>query len=192
LSAVRQRVADSELDALLVTGPENITYLSGYQTTGYYYLQVPVVPVEAEPFMVCRLLENSNVEARTWLEYSRPFQDVVEPTERLAEALCESGLGQGRIGSLFPPPSASRRAGTVTLRAPPWSTDFESTMRRWTARWRIVRRGLAPPGLSRSPMPTPPPSSRPPSDPTRCSPATSTISVASPNTWGIELNVVRI
>jgi Xaa-Pro dipeptidase len=98
LSAVRQRVADSELDALLVTGPENITYLSGYQTTGYYYLQVLVVPVEAEPFMVCRLLENSNVEARTWLEYSRPFQDVEEPTERLAEALCEFGLGQGRIG----------------------------------------------------------------------------------------------
>lgn len=98
LEAVRKRIADAKLDALLVTGPENITYLTGYQTTGYYYLQALVVPVDREPVMVTRLLEASNIGARTWVEHSRPFKDTQDPIDVLAVAIKELGLGQARIG----------------------------------------------------------------------------------------------
>lgn len=98
LDAVRRGLVERQLDALLVSGPENITYLSGYQTTGYYYLQVLVVPVEAEPFMVCRLLEDTNVAARTWLEQSVTYQDTQVPAEVLAAAIVEHGLGHARLG----------------------------------------------------------------------------------------------
>ena len=39
LAGVRERMRESSIDLLLVTGPENIYYLSGYQTTGYYIYQ---------------------------------------------------------------------------------------------------------------------------------------------------------
>lgn len=98
LDALRARMADRDIDAMLVTTPENITYLTGYQTTGYYYFQCVVVPVSGEPFMVTRLLEHSNVETRTWVEHSRPFVDTQRPIAVLADAMAEFGLAGKRIG----------------------------------------------------------------------------------------------
>ena len=35
-NTIQTAMAEAELDALLVRGPENNTYLSGYETPGYY------------------------------------------------------------------------------------------------------------------------------------------------------------
>lgn len=98
LRELRQRMAARRLDAMIVTTPENITYLTGYHTPGYYYFQTVVVPLEGEPFMVTRLLEDSNVQTRTWIEHSHPYQDVEDPMARLAAALGGFGLEGGRLG----------------------------------------------------------------------------------------------
>jgi Xaa-Pro dipeptidase len=98
LGELRGRMAERGLDAMIVTGPENICYLTGYQTTGYYYFQCVVVPADAESFMVTRLLENTNVVARTWVEHGRPYQDTEDPIARLAAALEEFGLADKRLG----------------------------------------------------------------------------------------------
>ncbi|MEE8202327.1 MAG: M24 family metallopeptidase [Alphaproteobacteria bacterium] len=98
IDALRERTAARGADAVIVAGPENITYLTGYQTTGYYYFQAVVVPVGGEPFMVTRLLEDTNVEARTWVALSRPYHDTEEPVARLAAALAEFGLANKRLG----------------------------------------------------------------------------------------------
>ncbi len=95
---LRRRAAAGGVDAVIVAGPENITYLTGYQTTGYYYFQTVVVPVEGEPFMVTRLLEDTNVQARTWLALSRPYNDTEAPIAKLASALGEFGLAGKRLG----------------------------------------------------------------------------------------------
>jgi len=39
-------MAEKDLAALLLTTPENICYVSGYQTPGYYYLQALIVSVD--------------------------------------------------------------------------------------------------------------------------------------------------
>ena len=57
LEGVRHALAERELDALVVTTPENLFYLTGYQTIGYYFFQALVVPLDREPFMVTRHLE---------------------------------------------------------------------------------------------------------------------------------------
>ncbi len=98
LAELRRRMAVKGIDAMIVTTPQNITYLTGYQTTGYYYFQAAVVPVEGEPFMVTRRLEDSNVQARTWVELSRPYEDIEEPVAKLQKALDEFGYAQKRIG----------------------------------------------------------------------------------------------
>ncbi|MCA9582243.1 MAG: aminopeptidase P family protein, partial [Myxococcales bacterium] len=65
---------------------------------GYYYFQALVVPLEAEPFMVTRLLEDSNVQTRTWIDISRPYADTTSPMGALAYAFSEFGLNTARIG----------------------------------------------------------------------------------------------
>ncbi len=99
LDELHGRMAGLDLDAMIVTGPENICYLTGYQTTGYYYFQCVVVPADgSEAFMVTRLLEQTNVDARTWVEHGRPYQDTEDPIQRLAAALEEFGLAEKRLG----------------------------------------------------------------------------------------------
>ena len=53
------------LDAVVITDPENLMYLTDYQTTGYSFFQALVVPLDKEPFMITRKLEATNVHART-------------------------------------------------------------------------------------------------------------------------------
>ncbi len=98
VTALRERAARRGVDAVIVAGPENITYLTGYQTTGYYYFQTVVVPLDGEPFMVTRLLEDTNVQSRTWIEHSLPYADTQDPIARLADALAEFGLANKRLG----------------------------------------------------------------------------------------------
>lgn len=98
LDALRKRMADRELDAVVITTPENIFYVTGYQTVGYYYFQALVVPLEADAFMVTRRLEQSNVVARTWLEKSRAYEDTDSPIAVLADTMTEAKLGKTRVG----------------------------------------------------------------------------------------------
>lgn len=100
LAGVRARMARQGLDVVVVTDPENLFYLTEYQTTGYSFFQALVVPIEGEPFMVTRLLEETNVTARTWVELTRPYADTGDAIETLWHALLEMGLAgpEKRIG----------------------------------------------------------------------------------------------
>lgn len=98
LRELRERMADRRLEVALITDPENLAYLTGYQTTGYSYFQALVVPLEDEPFMVTRLLEESNVHARTWVEKTRPYGDTGDAIETLWQALREIDAEERVIG----------------------------------------------------------------------------------------------
>ena len=52
---------------MVVTGPENIFYLTGQQTPGYYTFQALVLPVDGEPAFVVRQLEYFNFIANTFI-----------------------------------------------------------------------------------------------------------------------------
>ncbi len=98
LTALRNRIADRKLDAVVITDPENIMYLTDYQTTGYSFFQALVVPLDDEPFMITRALEESNIIARTWVERTRPYPDTGDAIQMLVDALKEFGLSNKRIG----------------------------------------------------------------------------------------------
>lgn len=95
---LRQRMQERLLDAVIITDPENLMYLTDYQTTGYSFFQALVVPLAAEPFMVTRALEESNVFARTWVEISRPYPDTGDAVQMLVQSLREFGLMGKYIG----------------------------------------------------------------------------------------------
>lgn len=98
LNELRARIAERHLDAVVISDPENIMYLTDYQTTGYSFFQALVVPLEQEPFMITRSLEASNIVARTWVEHMRPYPDTGDAIQMLVDALREFGLDKKRIG----------------------------------------------------------------------------------------------
>jgi Xaa-Pro dipeptidase len=98
LEALRVRMAARGVEAMLVTTPENLFYLTGYETQGLWYFAGLVVPAAGEPFMTTRHAEDTVVDSDTWIEVSRPFHDNQEPMAVLAEALAEFGLDGKRIG----------------------------------------------------------------------------------------------
>ncbi|MBX3274338.1 MAG: ectoine hydrolase [Sandaracinaceae bacterium] len=108
LRELRERMAEWNLDVVVITDPENLFYLTEYQTTGYSYFQALVVPIEDEPFMVTRWLEETNVHARTWVELTRPYSDTGDAIETLWHALKELGhvehkrIGYERNSYFFP------------------------------------------------------------------------------------------
>ena len=65
LKELRERMQERLLDAVVVSDPENLFYLTGHQTTGYSYFQALVVPLDGEPVAITRELESSNIEHRT-------------------------------------------------------------------------------------------------------------------------------
>jgi Xaa-Pro dipeptidase len=98
LAELRQRMDELGLDAMMTTTPHNICYLSGFDSVGYYYFNALVVPLIGEPFAVPRLLEDSGIQAYTWIEHSRPYQDFENPMDVLSKVLDEFGLLGKRIG----------------------------------------------------------------------------------------------
>ena len=96
LDELRERMQERHFDVVIITEPENIHYLTGYQTTGYSYFQAIIVPIDKEPFMVTRLLESSNVTARTWVEIARPYEDTGDAIQKVLSALDEFDLTENK------------------------------------------------------------------------------------------------
>ena len=116
VNGVRRRMQEKELDTLLVSSPENICYLSGYQTSGYYFLQTLIVSHSDDPVLVNRGYEQRNIDAYSWLDratQSKSFVEQDHPIEVVAATLEDRGLHTGRIGvdteSFFMPVDAHRR-----------------------------------------------------------------------------------
>lgn len=113
LEKVRAGMRARNVDLLLLTGPENIYYLSGYYTTGYHVYQALLVPVNAAPCFVVRKLELGNVHHHSWIADGSPVEDGADPTEATADRIRRYGAERARIGyedqAVFLPPATLDR-----------------------------------------------------------------------------------
>lgn len=98
LDALRRRLYERQLDAMLVTSPENVTYLTGFESPGHYWFQGLIVPVAGEPICVSRALEGPGVDAYSWIEHNWTYRDDEEPMARVAQAIGDLDLNGTRIG----------------------------------------------------------------------------------------------
>jgi Xaa-Pro dipeptidase len=97
-AALRERLKARGLDLYLTSGPENVFYLTGQQTPGYYTFQCLAVPAAGEPFHVLRGLESMNARANSYLTDISGYPDDGDPAEALAEAVQAHGFAGKRIG----------------------------------------------------------------------------------------------
>jgi Xaa-Pro dipeptidase len=98
LDGLRERMQRRLMDAVIISDPENLMYLTDYQTTGYSFFQALIVPLEGEPVMVTRGMEESNVHARTWVEKTRPYPDIGDSIQTVIGVLLDLGLANATVG----------------------------------------------------------------------------------------------
>ncbi|HVZ17087.1 MAG TPA: Xaa-Pro peptidase family protein [Terriglobales bacterium] len=97
LSEVQKAIQARNLDLLLVTGPENIFYVCGQQSPGYYSFQCLCIPSTGQPFMLMRGLEAANARANTFIDEILIYEDGVNGAQRLAEELIRRGYKNKRV-----------------------------------------------------------------------------------------------
>ena len=97
--AVQDAMAAMSLDALLIRGPENITWFIGYETPGYYKYHCVVVPKSGEPVFLVRDFEWLNTPEFSWSGQLAKVFDWDHPPSVTVNILNQLGLADGkRIG----------------------------------------------------------------------------------------------
>ena len=100
----RQRLcaamAERGLDALWLHSTENLCYLTGFQTPGYYFVQSLLINADGDMRLVTRYLEQTNAFAFTCLapEIFRAYPDEADPATEIVAAIRELGLDRAAIG----------------------------------------------------------------------------------------------
>ena len=99
LAAVRRAVDAAGIEVLLVSAPENIVYLTGYHSLGYFTFQLLIVSLEAPPILVTRELNREKVLIDSCIERIEGYRDTDDPNDVTYAALAQHGLATKRIAS---------------------------------------------------------------------------------------------
>lgn len=98
IQRTRERLSRAGVDVMIVTGPENIFWLTGQQTPGYYTFQALLLPVEGDPVFVIRQLEYFNFIANTFISDAAIYQDGDNPVDFLVGMLQQRGGSTNALG----------------------------------------------------------------------------------------------
>ncbi len=98
LDGVRAQMAKRGLVVFISFTPENIYYLTGHDTPGYYFYQACVVTPNRQPINVLRRIETTNTLGRSWSRLAVGYEDRQDPIESTLGLLRELGVANQRIG----------------------------------------------------------------------------------------------
>jgi Xaa-Pro dipeptidase len=87
------------VEVLLTTVPENVVYLTGYATLGYFTYQLLVVPLEHEPILITRALNVEKAQVDSCLRHVEGYEDTDDPDDFTHRALDRYGLLGRRIAN---------------------------------------------------------------------------------------------
>lgn len=95
---VRAQLSAQGLDALVAFMPETVTYLTGFFTRGYTSFQFAIIPVEGDPVLFCRDVEEYYLDA-TCVFPGRVMWTDSDDRNKVAAAAITRALGpKARIG----------------------------------------------------------------------------------------------
>ncbi|MDW0110353.1 M24 family metallopeptidase [Sporosarcina aquimarina] len=81
LETIQQYLTDHQTDAAFVTTPDNIFYLSGFSSDPHERLLGVMIFKDAEPFIVCPLMEVPDVKAAGWKFETVGYEDTDDAWE---------------------------------------------------------------------------------------------------------------
>jgi Xaa-Pro dipeptidase len=79
LARVRQSIAARGLDGMLISGPENIFYLTGLNYLGYFAYQILIVPLDGTPALITRAMEHATIRDKVPGIRHVKYADGVDP-----------------------------------------------------------------------------------------------------------------
>jgi Xaa-Pro dipeptidase len=113
LERLHAMMQEHGLTVCLLFSPENICYLTGHETPGYYSYQCLVVPKDHEPTLLVREAELSNATEYTYLRQLVGYgdsEDPIEATVTIVKREFGSGFTMGiEERSWFCPPATYQR-----------------------------------------------------------------------------------
>ncbi|WIV50267.1 ectoine hydrolase DoeA [Marivivens sp. LCG002] len=106
LARVRASMSERGLDAVFVTDPSNMAWLTGYDGWSFYVHQGVLLRLEGEPVWWGRAMDAIGAGLTTWLakDNIRGYDDTFvqnpakHPMEDLSRLLAEHGLDKARVG----------------------------------------------------------------------------------------------
>jgi len=108
LASVRRIMKQRDLDALVVSVPEKIYYLTGLDHWGFFACHVLVVPAEGRMALTCRAMERITVENQVSNADFHGHGDTEELSDYVLSILADRSLSGARLGiekrSLFMTP----------------------------------------------------------------------------------------
>ena len=99
LTAVRRGMEVADVEVMLTTVPENIVYLTGYHSLGYFTYQILVVPLDHPPILLTRNLIRHKARIDSCLEHVVGYTDTQDPDDATYQLLVDYGLLGKRIGN---------------------------------------------------------------------------------------------
>ena len=98
IASARKILIEREIDIMILTGPENIFYLTGQQTPGYYTYQALLLSVDSDPVFIVRQLELNNLVANSYVSNIVPYLDDADPVDVTVKLINDRGWQNKRIG----------------------------------------------------------------------------------------------
>ncbi len=96
--AVLTNMAQEGVEMLLVRSPENICYLTGFETPSFYGYQCLILAPDCEPVLIVRRIEEINATEFSWLTLTVPVADSQPPFDILIREVDRLGGGNKSIG----------------------------------------------------------------------------------------------
>jgi len=97
IQRVRAEMAERQLDLLILFGQETINWTSGFHTPAHFAYAAFGLPLEGEPFLIIRYLEEKAAQKTSWVRNYRTYWDHEDPVAATRDAVVERKLSGARI-----------------------------------------------------------------------------------------------
>ncbi len=98
LARVQKEITARGVDVLMVTHLENIYYLTGYRTIGFYSFMALFVQPAGDPTHFGRFIEKSSLQGSAWIDDLELHQDTEAYIDACTRIIKERGWDRGTIG----------------------------------------------------------------------------------------------
>ncbi len=97
MGRAKAKMAEAGLDAVLLFDPENIFYLTGYQSIGYFTFQALLVPANGAPVLISRAVNQFMAAITPTIGRFAAVSDTDDPVAATLATIADYGA-RGRLG----------------------------------------------------------------------------------------------
>ncbi|MFS0689126.1 Xaa-Pro peptidase family protein [Sporosarcina sp. 179-K 8C2 HS] len=97
INEIKDNLQKNDVDAAFITTPDNVFYVSGFRSEPHERLLGVMIFKEAEPFVICPLMEVPDLKASGWTFEAIGHQDTEDAWEVLATAAQKRGVSLKNI-----------------------------------------------------------------------------------------------